>query len=469
MSRSRILPWWAPVPRWNLGRRRLHAAGSPLHHGLSRRTVLRGMLQGSVVTVGLPPLLAFSRDARASTCANGFPKRFGLFFWGNGNRPEYWNPEGEGTDWELSEELASLAPVKDKISVVSGMSVIADNISPHWSGAVGLLTGRPLVGLDSDWDVAEPTIDQRIAAELGGATIYRSLEVGVGTERSMSWAGPSANYPADEDPYHFYERVFGASFREPGEDGEPDPSLGYRRSVLDAVMDDIRSLQNRVGTEDKDRLERHFEGIRDLELRLARLEEDPPSLESCSRPDTPDESYPDIDGRPQLSAKSRALADLIAMSLACDQTRVFGFTFGYPVKNTLFPGASDGHHTLTHNEAVPQPEVHAITTSIIEEYSYLLQVLDSIPEGEGTLLDNCCVVGTSDVSEGRTHSLDDMPLVIAGGACGALKTGVHYRSYSQENINKASLSILRAMGMTIEGLGVDESYVTDGLSAIEEG
>ncbi len=467
MSRPRLLPWWAPVPRWNRARRRLHSAGAPLHHGLSRRTVLRGLLQGSVVTVGLPPLLAFSRDARAATCSNGFPRRFGMFFWGNGNRPEFWTPTGEGTDWELSEELAPLAPVKDKLSVVSGMSVIADNISPHWSGAVGLLTGRPLVGLDSDWDVAEPTIDQRIAAELGGDTIYRSLEVGVNTDRSMSWAGPSANYPADDDPYHFYERIFGASFREPGEDGAVDPSLGWRRSVLDAVMDDLRSLQGRVGTEDKERLERHFDGIRDLETSLARLEEDPPSLESCARPGAPLEDYPEVDGRPQLSARSRAFADLLAMSLACDQTRVFGFTFGYPVKNTLFPDTADGHHTLTHNEGGSQPQVHQITTSIIEEYSYLLQALDAVPEGEGTLLDNCCVIATSDVSEGKTHSLDDMPLVVAGGACGALKTGVHYRSYTGENVNKATLSILRGMGVTIEGLGEGESYVTDGLSAIE--
>ena len=464
---SRILPWWAPVPRWNLGRRRLHTEGSHLHEGLSRRTVLRGLLQGSVVTVGLPPLLAFSSTARASTCANGFPRRFGMFFWGNGNRPDFWTPTGEGTDWSLSDELLPLAPVKDKISVVSGMSVKADNISPHWSGAIGQLTGRPLVGLDSDWDVAEPTIDQRLAQTIGGDTIYRSLEVGINTDRSMSWAGPSAQYPADEDPYHFYERIFGASFREPGDDGLPDPSLGWRRSVLDAVMGDIRTLQNKVGTEDKERLERHFDGIRDLETRLARLEEDPPSLESCSRAEAPLESYPDIDGRPQLAARSRAFADLLAMSLACDQTRVFGFTFGYPVRNTLFPDASDGHHTLTHNEGGVQEQVHNITVQIITEYSYLLQALDAIPEGEGTLLDNCCVVATSDVSEGKTHSLDDIPLVIAGGACGALKTGVHYRSYSQENINKASLSILRGMGLTIESLGVDESRTTDGLSAIE--
>lgn len=436
--------------------------------GLDRRTVLRGLLQGTAVTVGLPPLLAMtSRSAYAAACDDGLPRRFCMFFWGNGNRPDLWTPTGEGTEWELSEQLAALAPYKDKVSVVSGMSVKAPNIIPHWSGAIGFLTGRPPDGVDGDWDVHGPTVDQLLAQEIGGDTIYRSLEVGVETDKAISWAGRGAQYPCEESPYAFYERIFGASFREPGSDAPPDPAIGYRRSVLDAVVGDIDALKRRVGSEDQVRLERHFDGIRELELRLARLQEDPPQLEACVRPGEPASDFPDIEGRPNVPGKARAMSDLIAMALACDQTRVASMFMTYPVKNVLFAGISDGHHTLTHNEPTPQPQVHEITLQIMDEYAYLLGALDAIPEGEGTLLDHCVVLAASDVSEGRTHSLDELPIVLAGGGCGALKTGIHYRSYSQENANKVLLSVMRGMGMVIDSFGADDSYTTDGLSAIE--
>jgi hypothetical protein len=446
--------------------RLLHQQGR--RDGLDRRTVLRGLLQGAAVTVGLPPLLAMTaRPARAASCNDGLPRRFVMFFWGNGNRPEYWTPTGEGTEWALSEELAALAPYKSKVSVVSGMSVKAPNVIPHWSGAIGFLTGQAPDGVDGDWDVAGPTVDQLLAQEIGGDTIYRSLEVGVETDKAVSWAGRGAQYPTEEDPYAFYERIFGASFREPGSDAEPDPSIGYRRSVLDAVVGDINTLKGRVGAEDQLRLERHFDGIRELETRLARLQEDPPSLEACARPDAPAADYPDNEGRPDVPGKARAMSDLLAMALACDQTRVASMFMTYPVKNVLFDGISDGHHTLTHNEPTPQPQVHEITLQIMDEYAYLLGALDAIPEGEGTLLDHCCVLGTSDTSEGRVHSLDEFPIVLAGGACGALKTGVHYRSYAQENANKVLLSVMRGMGMVVDSFGAGDSYTTDGLSAIE--
>ena len=444
--------------------------GHPLRDGLDRRTVLRGLLKGSIVTVGLPPLLAFTeREARAAGCADGFPKRFAMFFWGNGNVPDKWTPTGEGLGdaWQLSEELAALASLKDKVTVVSGMSVKVPNIIPHWSGAIGFLTGQAPDGVDGDWDVAGPTLDQILAREIGGETIYRSLEVGVETDTAVSWAGPGAQYPCEEDPYAFYERIFGASFREPGSDAEPDPAIGYRRSVLDAVMGDINALDRRVGAEDRIRLERHFDGIRELETRLARLQEDPPQLEACARPDAPDTDYPDIEGRPQIAARSQAMSDLLAMALACDQTRVVSQFISYPVRNVLFDGISDGHHTLTHNEPMPQPQVHDITMQIMDQYAYFLRALDAIPEGEGTLLDHCIALGTSDVSEGRTHSLDEFPLVIGGGACGAIRMGMHHRSYSQDNANQVVLSLLRALDVVQEGIGQDDSYTTEGLSAIE--
>ena len=101
----------------------------------SRRGLLRGSLGAGVAWLALPRLQAF-----AGTCDSGFPRRFGLFFWGNGNRPEHWTPANEGFDWEPSASLLPLAALRDKITVISGMSVKAENTNPHWSGAAGLLS-----------------------------------------------------------------------------------------------------------------------------------------------------------------------------------------------------------------------------------------------------------------------------------------------------------------------------------------
>ncbi len=437
----------------------------------SRRRVLRGLLHGSAVMVGLPPLLSVRRAFGDTTCADGFPKRFVLFYWGNGNRPEFWTPSGEGmgSAWDLSEELSGLAAVKHKLAVVTGMSVKVPNLIPHWSGAMGFLTGSAPTGTDSAWDVVGPTFDQRIADEIGGDTIYRSLEVGVLTESSISFAGPGARYPAEMDPYAFYERIFGASFREPGGDAGPDPRLGWRRSVLDSVMEGIHALDSQVGAEDKQRLENHYDGIRELELRLARLQEDPAELAACERPAAPETSYPDIDGRPQLSARARVMSDLSAMALACDQTRVLTYNLSTPLTNILFPETEEGHHTLTHNEGGSQPQVHSIATQVMDELGYLLAAMDSISEDDGTLLDHSLVLASSDVSEGKTHSLDEYPILLAGGACGSFQTDMHYRSHSQENASKVLLSVLRGFGVSTDSYGEGEARTTDGLSAIEGG
>lgn len=436
------------------------------HGGFTRRTVLKGLMRGSVVAVALPWLEIFAgRKARA--CDDGFPLRFGLYFWGNGNVPEYWVPEGEGYDWELSELLSPLVDVKPWVSVVSGLSVKLPNTEPHTSGAAGLLTGMGLETVNGEYTFAGPTIDQLIAAEIGGDTIFRSIQTGATDCDGQSWSGPSSrNYP-ETDPYTLYERLFGDTFRAPGDESIVDPSLGLRQSILDSVMEDITTLQGRVGTADRARLEQHLDGVRDLETRLARLQEDPPDLAACLQPAALVADFADVDGRPQISARSRAMCDMITMALACDQTRVFSHYLTDPVADTLFPDASAGHHSLTHDESDPQTEVRMITTDCIAELAYLLSALANVPEGDATLLDHCVVMAASEVSQGRTHSLDDMPLLICGGGCGAFKTNHHYRSYTQENASTAMLSIVRGMGIPAASFGADDGLVTDGLSDIE--
>lgn len=447
--------------------RRTSRRATPLRP-LSRRTFLRGMLGGTALAVGLPPLEAFFDANGAAYASNGaFPGRFGLFFWGNGVIPERWIPSGSGADYTLSEQLAPLERVRQNVAVLSGFEVKTGNPIAHVSGPAGFLSGTGLLVNSEDHTFAAPTLDQVMAQAIGGDTRFRSIEVGVEPGgHGLSYNGPDNVNPPENDPAALFERLFGATFRAPGDEPIIDPTLSLRRSVLDSVMDDANRLKERVGEVDRQRIDQHFEAVRDLELRIARLQDDPPNLAACVRPAAVD-AVADIDGRPQMSERARIMADMVTMAYACDLTRVLSFWYSDPLSDILYPEAVAGHHQLTHDEPGEQPQVHDIVVSIVDAYAYLVESLRSIPEGDGTLLDNSILLGTTDVSYGRTHQINEYPILLAGTACGRLRTGFHYRSETNENTSLVALSLLQAMGVRVNEFGVDAGRVDSGLSLLE--
>lgn len=440
----------------------------------SRRSALRGILGGSAITVGLPWLESIAprglkgqalSEARAQL--SNSPKRFAMFFWGNGCQPDRWLPNGDGEAWMPSPLLEPLAHLRNEIAVISGMEVKVGNIEAHISGPAGFFTGKQaIVKGGGGWTFQGPTIDQQIAALIGGETLYRSLEVGAEPNmRGMSMNGPDSHNTPESDPIALYERLFGATFREPGE-GMVDPKLALRQSALDAVMEDMHSLKSRLGNHDKARLDQHLTAVRDLELRLARLQETPILREACVKPERPSEVSL-VEGRVQLEARAQVMADLSAIALACDLTRVLSFWYCDPLSNLLHPNTNSGHHQLTHDEPGDQPQVTEIIMSAQRSLAYFIERLRSIPEGEGTLLDQCALLATTDVSEGKTHQIDEYPILLAGQAGGALKMGHHYRSTTKENTSHLALSVVRALGIPAASYGEDEAFVESGLSAVE--
>ena len=438
---------------------------------LSRRSVLRGLLGGAAVSIALPPLEAMmNSNGTAWADGSAFPTRFGLWVWANGVTPSRFVPSssGEGASWELSEQLAPLAAVKHRLAVPSGFEARAVNSIPHLSGFGALLTGKAQIGEEGANTFAGPTIDQIIAAQIGGATPYRSIEAGAWFTNALSYNGPYNPNPPETVPHVLFERLFGPTFRAPGEGGgRIDPRLGLRRSVLDAVGNRVTALQSEMSAADKIRFDQHLSGIRDLETRLALLEAGPPELAACSRPEA-------LLTEVQLEdafLNHRAMTDLMVMALACDQTRVLSMSFMHGVSNYLFPGANAGHHELTHNEPPDaegyQPQVAANTVYAMEELAYFLAAMEAVPEGDGTLLEHSAVLATTDVSWGFTHAIDEYPLIIAGSANGRLKQDIHYRSLTRENPSKVALSLIRAMGIVQADYGDEDRWTTDGLTAIE--
>lgn len=437
---------------------------------ISRRALLRGMAGGAAVAVGLPLFDLFCNDHGDALAQGGsFPKRFGIFFWGNGNIPQFWTPTGEGfgTDWGLSSQLAPLAGVKQHLCVVSGMAVKTANTEAHSAGASGIFSGGSLYNNGQGNTFPAASIDQIIASKIKGPTRFPSIQTSCDGGDTHSYTGPYAKNPGETSPLALYNRIFGMGFTAPGETPIVDPSIPLRVSVLDAVADDATRLRQRLGTRDRQRLDQHLQSIRDIESALTAP---PPTFAACLRPSMPaaDASFAPIEGREQLVALNAAFTELIALALACDQTRVFGHWFTHSVTSALFQNVPDGHHRLTHDEQGDQPNVHEIVKQVVTQLAVLVNRLAQVEEGAGTLLDNSVVLATSDCSLGRQHRLDEYPLILAGTAGGRLKTDFHYRSPSLENASKVQFSIMQALGVAgVPAFGLDDGQVSSGLSGIE--
>jgi hypothetical protein len=435
---------------------------------LPRRTLLRGALGGAAIGIGLPALQAMlNGNGTALASGRPLPRRLGVFFWGNGVRHKFWVPEARGRNWMLSDELEPLAKVKRYLNVVSGMDVKTGNEQGHHAGTVGILSGCPMVSQPHPSSAyastfSGPSIDQVAAAAIAGSTPFRSLEVGVSrrvTENEgttllyLSHRGPDAPNPPEYDPRAVFQRLFGGA----------GTALGH--SVLDVVAEDARALSVKLGTEDRQRMEQHLGDIRELERRVSAPR---PAKRQCTRPDGTVLGL--REGESEHAKINAAMARVVALGLSCDLTRVFSFMFSGSVGETSYPevGQDKAHHQLTHDEPGDQPLVHAATVFIMRQFAVLLEALAATPDGAGNLLDRSVVLASSDTADGREHTLKDYPLLIAGGAGGALRTpGVHYRSQIGENTSKVLLTVLRAAGVKLDRFGNKGGEVEDGLGAIE--
>ena len=454
---------------------------------LNRRTVLRGALGGVGISVGLPPLEAmFNANGTAYAQSNAaIPKRLGLFFWGNGVKLDRWVPGTTGAGWTPSPSLQPFATagVKDYVNVVTGMNIKSGNERGHHSGLTGIMSGAALVAEphpNSNYvsTFSQPSIDQVAAGVIGTTTRFKSLEVGVSkkvvdgegtTLHYLSHNGPDSFNPPEYNPVNVFNRLFGTDFVPPmGGTPVVDVTKTLRKSVLDAVLADMNTLKGRVGATDKIRLDSHMNNVRSLENRLVSATPTlPPGSTACVRPAQP--TKPSTSGGEPIKATNKAMSDLIAMALACDQTRVFSVMFSGSVGYTVFSdiGITTGHHDLTHDEAGDQPQVQASTVYTMEQFAVLLAALKAIPEGAGNLLDSCAILASSDTADGRDHSITNYPILIAGSAGGKLKyPSVHYKS-NGENTTMVLLSILRSVGLSLTEFGTGGGRVTTSCTAIE--
>jgi hypothetical protein len=457
---------------------------------ISRRTVLRGALGCTAIALGLPPLEAmFNANGTAYAQGAPLPKRMGIFFWGGGIKHDRWVPTTTGTAWTPSLELEPFATagVKEYVNILTGMNIKTGSPQGHHAGAGGILSGVPLVvqpkgSAPFKSTFGGPSLDQVAANVIGTTTKFKSLEVGISSRinggegtalQYLSHTGPDAPLPPLYDPVKVFDRLF-AGFTPPATGGMPaapvvDVTLALRKSVMDAVLSDITGLRARASAADKVRLDAHFANIRGIENRLTMTGTSAPPPKSCTLPVKPT-PFTDKSNHELLEERTKVMSDLIAVSFACDLTRVASMMFSGGTNGTLFwqVNATDGHHNLTHDEPGDQPLVHACTVFTMKCFAQLLVSLKGVPEGAGNVLDNTVIYGSSDVADGKLHSITNHPLVIAGRGGGFLKyPGIHYKSPNGENTNLALLSVLKAAGLPLTSFGTGSSGVTSSLTAIE--
>jgi Protein of unknown function (DUF1552) len=456
---------------------------------ISRRTVLRGLAGGVGIGVALPPLEAmFNGNGTAYADGTAIPKRLGIFFWGNGVKPDRWTPINTGAGWTSSPALMPLetAGVKDYVNVVSGTLITSGDERGHHSGTVGILSGAPLVAQPANGapyrsTFSKPTIDQVAAGIIGTSSRYKSLEIGISTRVNgnegttlhyLSHSGPDSPNPPEYDPAKLFDRLFGMGFTPPGATGTPvvDATLGYRKSVLDVVLGDLGNLRARASAADRARLDKHADGIRSIENRLVASTAPVVTDASCKLPLNPG-SFPDMAGKEQIQPKMQAMSDLLAIALACNQTRVFSMMFSGSTASTVYwqVGLTEAHHQLTHDEPGIQPQVQASTVFTMQMFAILLNSLKAVPEGAGNVLDNCAILASTDTSDGRYHNVRDYPILLAGKGGGYFRyPGIHYRSPTgNESTSTSLLSVLRAAGTNLTQVGAAGGLTTTSCTGIE--
>ncbi|MCB2074400.1 MAG: DUF1552 domain-containing protein [Novosphingobium sp.] len=429
----------------------------------TRRNMLGGMMRGSAVVVGLP-LLDLFLDGNGEALAAGtpIPTRFGTWFWGCGVNTARWFPSKLGPDYDIKEELRPITPYKDKVSVFSNFNCVLDGKPNlvHWSGAMATLSGTcPEKGGVAGGTAEAPTIDCLVSDHIGKGTRFRSLEVACTGQSSVSYsmrAGSTVN-PSEVDPVKLYRRLFGAEFQDPNKaDFTPDPKIMLRQSVLSSVKEDRDELMRSLGSADRQRVDQYFTSVRQMEQQLGQLLEKPAPADACVVPKEPGA----VELGPTWDVAMNThdlLGQLLVMALACNQTRVFNMALSIAGSNLRKAGDPVSFHELTHEEPVDeklgyQPKATFFMEKSMETFANMLKIMDSVPEGDGTLLDHSLVLATSESNFAKIHSVENLPIMVAGRAGGKWKSGQHI-SGNGDPSSRVGLTIQQVLGMPITSWG----------------
>lgn len=436
---------------------------------LPRRTLLRGL--GAAVSLPLLEVMAPAR-AVASLASSAAPVRMACLFFANGAIMDKWRPTGEGADFQLSQTLQPLESVKNQILVLEGLAqhharANGDGAGDHARNASAYLTGaQPRKTSGADISVGQ-SIDQAIAEKIGSQTRLPSIELGVDRGRNagncdsgyscayssnISWKSATTPCSKESTPRAAFERLFGS----PEQAADRERRLRDRRSILDFVGGDMKRLQPALSGADRQKLEEYFTSLRDVEQRVSRADQGPREVPELNLP----EGAP-ADTREHI----RLMFDILALAFQTDSTRIATLMLADAGSNRTYPDVDvrDGHHELSHhqNDAEKMEKISRIDRYLVEQFAHFLTRLNSISEGGSSLLDNSMILYGTAISDGNRHNHEDLPVVLAGGGGGTIKSG-RYLKYNQNTpLNNLFISMAQRMGSGIESIGDSTGALTN--------
>jgi hypothetical protein len=445
-------------------------------HRITRRTVLRGM----GTAMALPLLDAMlPRTLRAATpaAAAAAPRRMAFVFVPNGIHMPDWRPAEPGPLGSLPPILQPLESLRSQLLVLTNLThdkarPNGDGPGDHARSAAAFLTAsqpRKTAGADIHVGIS---VDQFAAQQIGDATRFASLELGIDRganagncdsgyscaySSNISWRSPSTPNGKEVNPRAVFDRLFGDQGAA-ASDQQRAKEDAYRRSILDLVLEDARSLKRQLGSGDQRKLDEYLDSVRELESRIQSYEQRGRTL--------PDPEIARPDGIPKdLGEHLRLMFDLLALAFQTDQTRIATFMVANEGSNRAYPqiGVSQGHHDLSHhgNDREKQEKISKINRYHMEYFARFLQRLQSTPEGDGTLLDHSMIVYGCAISDGNRHNHDDLPVLLAGRAGGAIRPGRHVTYPRNTPMANLFVSMLQIMGVPAEAFGDSTGALTD--------
>jgi tRNA(Leu) C34 or U34 (ribose-2'-O)-methylase TrmL len=426
----------------------------------SRAFSRRAVLRGAGCAMALPWMESVSALADTPKPSD-FPKRFGVVFLGCGVHEDHWSAEGNGAAMKLSKSLSPLEKLKSKINVIDGLQVKAlmnQGIHPAQTGS--LLSGVPIAkgalihsGISLDQMIANhvgqdtPQSSIVLACEQP-MTGYHETNFSLAYSSHLSWQTPDSPVPVEVYPAQAWDSLF-----------DNRGSL-MNLSVLDRVNDRAKDLSRKISATDRGKLDEFMTSVREIERRMEVMRKgqsaaaETASLKNASlmTMDRPSNGLPE-----DLREHAKMMCDIIAIAFQTNKTRVASLIISRDLSAMYYPflDVKDGHHSASHDNTSEGYE--RITRFHVEQYAYLASRLDSMKEGDGTVLDNSCLMFLSNMWIGRKHDNSRLPLVLAGGLGGTLETGrsLNYLNESEDKRKMCNLylSLMDRYGVKAEAFG----------------
>jgi hypothetical protein len=440
---------------------------------LHRRTFLRGV--GTAVAL---PLLDSMIPALSGATAS--PVRIGFVYVPNGIVQKYWLPKTEGNGFEIMPTMRPLEPFRNRIMVLSNLAhtnanALGDGAGDHARAGATFLTGmhcKKTEGADIRVGVSA---DQIAAQELGKHTQFASLELGIDEPsfaggcdsgyscaytNTLSWRGETTPNPVEISPRAVFERLF-------GDGGTTDPAVRQKRmqqdrSILDYIRGDLATMGSGLGARDKSKLGEYLEGIRDIERRIQKAEQQGSNKPAVimERPG----GIPDL-----FEDHAKLMSDLMLIAYQTDMTRVITFMMAREGSNRSFRELDipEGCHVVTHhqNDEEKIAKAQKVEEHRTKSFAYLLKRMSETPDGDGSLLDHTLLLYGAGICDGNTHDHDDLPVVMAGGQSVGIKGGQHLRSKKGTPLTNLLLTMLDKAGVRAEKIG-DSTGKLDTLAGV---